>query len=433
MAALEIEATYRFFDNPRVSPEEILRPHICATHERIRQSPVALLVQDTTEIDLTRPSQQVEGAGPLSSNTRFGTLYHPLMAFNDQGLPLGTVWSKNWVREEIAEKRTSAEKRERIRKLPIDDKESVRWVEGVRAALATAKKCPETQCICIADSEADIYELFLEPRRINDSNNLEILVRAARQRSLNDGGSVLEAVRATDCLYTRQLNVSRRLLKIRVKDRKRNQPREARLAEVQIRAKTVTLHPSNRPGPTLPPVTLNAVLVEEVHAPEAEIPLQWLLMTSLPIDTPEQVKLVVQYYTTRWQIEVYFKTLKTGCRVEQRYFERMDRWLNCLAVYSITAWEILYLCHLSRECPDLSCEVVFEPEQWKSVYIAIHRTDPPKEPPTLNEIIRLIASLGGYIPRTTTQPGPQTLWIGLQRLHDLTIAWNAFGPGSRFE
>ena len=133
----EMEAAYRFFDNPRVSPEAILAPHLSATHERIRQTPVALLVQDTTEIDLTRPEQQVKDAGPLDGHERMGAFYHPLIAFDDQGLALGTVWNKAWAREKIHKQRTPAAKREHIRMLPIEQKESVRWLEGLRAALLT--------------------------------------------------------------------------------------------------------------------------------------------------------------------------------------------------------------------------------------------------------------------------------------------------------
>ena len=158
------------------------------------------------------------------------------------------------------------------------------------------------------------------------------------------------------------------------------------------------------------------------------IQIQWLLITTLPIDDVDQVKSIVYYYTIRWQIEVYFRTLKSGCRVEARYFERSSRLLNCLAVYSIVAWKILYLCRLSRECPELDCEVVFEPSEWKSVYMAVRREEPPATPPSLNAIVRMIASLGGYVIRKKTQPGTQTLWIGLQRLHDLSTAWNTFGP-----
>lgn len=430
----EIEAAYRFFDNDRVTPEAIMAPHVSGTQERIRQTRVTLLVQDTTEIDLTRPERQVVGAGPLDNNKRMGTLFHPLMAFDDQGLALGTVWSKTWVREEVEEpeeKPSAAEKRKQRRQLPIEEKESFRWLEGFRAALATAKACPQTQCICVADSEADIYELFLEERQVNETGKLEMLVRAGQERSLNHGGGrVLDAVRSTPCLYTCHVDVSKRTLKIKAKKRLRNQPREARLAEVGVRAMTVALRPSDRAGHSLPEVTVNVVLVEEINTPEGQIPVQWLLITTLPIDTVEQVQLIVHYYTIRWQIEIYFRTLKSGCRVEERYFENLDRLLNCLAVYSIVAWKVLALCRLSRECPDLSCEVVFDPSEWKPVYMAIHRSQPPKTPPTLNEVVRMIASLGGYVPRKSTQPGTQTLWIGLQRLQDLALAWDTFGPGA---
>jgi hypothetical protein len=430
----DTEAAYRFFDNPRVSPAAILAPHISASKERIRQSRVALLVHDTTEIDLTRPEQQVEGAGPLDGNKRMGTFYHPLMAFDDQGLPLGIVWDKTWAREQTEEKPqklSAAEKREQMRKLPIEEKESMRWLEGFRAALATAKACPQTQCVCIADSEADIYELFLEERRVNETRNLELLVRSDQQRSVSDGGgSVLNAVRSTPCLYTCYVDVSKRTLKIKAKKGLRNQPREARLAEVEVRAMSVALHSPHRLGGSLPGVTVNVVLAEEVNTPEGQIPIQWILITTLPIDTVEQVQLIVHYYTVRWQIEVYFRTLKSGCRVEERYFENMDRMLNCLAVYTVVAWKVLFLCRLSQECPDLNCEVVFDPSEWMPLYMAIHRMQPPKTPPTLNEVVRMIASLGGYVMRKSTQPGTQTLWIGLQRLHDLSLAWETFGPGA---
>ena len=132
-----------------------------------------------------------------------------------------------------------------------------------------------------------------------------------------------------------------------------------------------------------------------------------------------------------WQSEVYFRTLKSGCRIESRYFKRLGRLFNCLAVYSIVAWKVLYLCRLSRECPDLDCEVVFAPSEWRSVYMAIRKKTPPTKPPTLNEIVRMIASLGGYVIRKSTRPGTQTLWLGLQRLHDLSTAWEIFGPDSR--
>lgn len=429
----EMEAAYRFFDNPKVSPEKILQPHLEATRKRILQSDVALLVQDTTELDLTRPQQQVEGAGPIECETRRGAFFHPLIAFDAQGLPLGVAWQKSWARDAIETKLTAKEKRARRLKTPIEEKESIRWVEGIRAAREVAEACPRTSCICVADSEADIYEMFSEPRATRNGQ-LHLLVRAGQDRALSGRDEHwLEAVRATPCLYQCSVDVSAREPKIKGDTRKRRQRRDARIAEVEVRATTLTLRPPPRPDRKLPEVTVNVVLVEETNPPEGETPIQWLLVTSLPIAEGEQVRQIVSYYGIRWPIEIYFRILKSGCRIESRQFEKLDRLLNCLAVYSIVAWKIMYLCRLGRECPDLDCEVIFEPSEWKSVFVTVRDAEPPSKAPPLNEIIRMIAMLGGYVNRTSTEPGPQTLWLGLQRVHDLSTGWEAFGPEqSRF-
>lgn len=427
----EMEAAYRFFDNGKVSPGAIVEPHVAATLRRIRQVGVALFVQDTTELELTRPRQQVVGAGPLECESRQGLYYHPLIAFDAHGLALGTVWSKTWGRDEIATNVSASNKENRRRATPIEEKESIRWLEGIRAARQVAEACPYTECVCVADSEADIYEMFAEPRTIGQGAELHLLIRGCQDRALSGSDEhqhILEAVRATNCLRRGTVDVSGREPKTKVETRKRSMKRRARVAEVETRATTVTLRPPWRPDRKLPEVRVNVVLVEEPHPPAGKTPIQWLLITTLPIQNVEQVTLIVQYYCIRWQIEIYFRTLKSGCRVESRYFQRVGRLLNCLAVYSVVAWQVLYLCRLSRECPDLDCEVVFEPHEWKSVYMAVRKKEPPETPPNLNEIVRMVASLGGYVIRKKTQPGTQTLWIGLQRLHDFSTAWATFGP-----
>ncbi len=426
-ARAEMEGAYRFFDNDKVSPEKILQPHIDATRERISQCDLVLLVQDTTELDLTRPKQQVQGAGPMDSEVRRGAFFHPLMAFDSAGLPLGTVWQKNWAREEIETTLTKSQRAQKRKQTPIEEKESVRWVEGIRAAREVAEACPQTVCVCVADSESDIYELFSEPRSTKQGE-VHLLVRACQSRSTTDESNWLEEARSTPCLYEYSVNVSTRTAKIATTTAKREKSRDARIAEVEVRATTVTLRPPYRHDRKLPEVTVNVVLVEETDPPEGCVPIQWLLVTTLPIDDLEQINSIVESYCIRWQIEIYFRTIKSGCRVEERQFETLERLMNCVAVYSIIAWRIMYLCRLGRECPDLDCEVVFEPSEWKSVYTTIKRKDPPATPPRLNEIIRMIASLGGYVNRKSTEPGPKTLWVGLQRVHDLSTAWETFGP-----
>mgnify|MGYP006358688991 FL=1 len=105
--------------------------------------------------------------------------------------------------------------------------------------------------------------------------------------------------------------------------------------------------------------------------------------------------------------------------------------LNCLALLSVVAWRLMYICHLGRECPDIDCEVIFEPSEWKSVYAILGKEIPSEGCPSLNEVIRCIARLGGFIDRPNNDPGTQSLWIGLQRAYDLSNAWDTFGPGSK--
>lgn len=428
----EMEAAYRFFANENVTPQRIHAPHYAMTKLRIAQQPVGLLVQDTTELDLTRPHQQVEGAGPMSSNAQFGVFLHAMMAFAPEGIPLGLVWQKTWTRDAIATNVSTAAKQHKRKQTPIEQKESIRWIEGLRAARDVAEQCPDTQCVLVCDSESDIYELFTEPRITEHGRPLELLVRGCQDRATSERGQhMLDRVRATPCLYTAMLDVSSRKAKMAIVTLKRKSDRPARTAEVEVRASQITLHAPDRTGRTLPSVTLNVVLAEETAPPEGQVPIQWMLITTLPIDSEEEVRLVVDSYCIRWSIEIYFRTLKSGCRIEERQFEFLSREFNALAVYMLVAWRVLLLCRMGRSCPDLDCEVVFESSEWQSVYVIVKKRDPPAVAPRLNEMIRMIASLGGYVPRSHTEPGTQTLWIGLQRMHDFANCYDSFGPPSR--
>lgn len=428
----ETDAAYRLFAHREANPAKILSQHFVNTRERIRKLPVSLLVQDTTEVELTRPKQQVAGAGPMSSDSQFGAFLHPLLAFDPRGIPLGTVWEKHWTRSEIVTDLTAGEKRKRRQDTPIEDKESIRWMEGLRVAREVAEESPDTQCILICDSESDIYEFFAEPRHTSHGRSLEVLVRGCQPRATTTKGvSVLDAVRAGPCRYTATIQVKAHTPKTDVETRKRRTERTPRTAQVEVRACSVMLRPPPRPDRQLPPVAVNVILVEEVSPPAGEEPIQWILLTTLATDTDEQIRAAVDYYCGRWGIEVYFKTLKSGCRIEERQFEFLDRELNAIAVYMIVAWRVMALCRLGRECPDLNCEALFETSEWKAVYLIVEKKPLPKKPPTLNQLIRMIALLGGYVPRKSTEPGTQTLWIGMQRMHDLAHCYDTFGPSAR--
>ena len=218
-----------------------------------------------------------------------------------------------------------------------------------------------------------------------------------------------------------------------VNTRGRRQPREGREATLEVRAASVRLRPPPRPDRKLAAVTVNVVLVRETNTPAGEEPVEWVLLTTLPIDTIERVRAVVEYYCARWNIEILFRTLKSGCRIEERRFEHVDRVERALGLYLIAAWRTLFVARLGRECPDMDCQAVFEPSEWKAVWTATKRKRPPKKRPRLQEIVTLIAQLGGYVPRKDSEPGTQTLWIGMQRMYDLAMAWDAFGPESKIK
>jgi hypothetical protein len=421
----EMQAAYRFFDNEKVTFDKVLAPHIARTWERMAEQKVALLVQDTSEIDLTRPEQEVAGVGTLDGS-RSGFLLHELHAFTPEGTPLGTVWAEILNRTDGV-RHASARSRHERQQAPIEEKESMRWLTGLRQAREVAQRLPAVQCVCVADSEADIYEWFAEPR---GERPVHWLVRACQDRALqNDTPHHLRAeVLTMPALYKVALVIRGRRAKTAAEDRSRRQNRQTRRANVEVRAAQVTLRPPYRPDRKLPPVTVNVVLVREPNPPPGEIAVEWILVTTLAIDALEQVRTVVEYYCVRWCIEVLFRTLKSGCRIERRRFEHIERVLPCLALYLIVAWRTLFVCRLGQACPELNCEAIFEPSEWQAVYVAVHRTKAPKKPPRLREMIHLIASLGGYVERPKSEPGPQTVWIGLQRMYDLAWAWDTFGP-----
>jgi hypothetical protein len=425
----EMAAAYRFFDNPKTNFDAILAPHIEKTLERIAAQHTVLAVQDTTEIDLTRPEQQVKGAGPLDKGARKGLLLHPLHAFTPDGTPLGTLGATCWTREPSKLPSTRS-----IRAAtPIEQKESFRWVQAQRMAGEAAKRCPGTRLVSIGDSEADIYELLVEPAGVN------WIVRSCYDRVVIESSDKVpentvylrERLLEQPVAYSEQIPVRGRKIPYSCDQRARRQPRTSRQAMVEVRAATLTLRPPRRHDRDLPPVTINAVLVSELDAPEGDIPIEWLLLTSLPVDDMEQIHTVVDYYSVRWMIEMLFRVLKSGCKIEKRRLENIERVYPCLAVYLIIAWRTLYVCRLARSCPDIECEVIFEPAEWKSVWKVVKQADPPSQPPTLAEFIPLLARLGGYVAKKNSPPGPQTIWIGLQRACDFAICWKMFGPEAK--
>ncbi len=172
---------------------------------------------------------------------------------------------------------------------------------------------------------------------------------------------------------------------------------------------------------------MNAVLATEPNPPKGEKPVEWLLLTSLPLSKTEEILNIIKWYSCRWQVEIFFKVLKSGRKIEELQLEKPDRLKPCLALYMIIAWRILFITTISRHEPDLPCDMLFDDFEWKAVWVMFHQKPPPKVAPGLEKLVKIIASFGGYTNRKSDRPpGPQMIWLGLQRMRDFALAWKAF-------
>jgi len=302
----------------------------------------------------------------------------------------------------------------------VDEKESPHWIESYQASCAAQGQLPDTLVVNLADAEGDIYELFAEAASYAPDTRAQWIVRAAQDRRVMSASSTDTATKLWDAL-----GQAPALGDLEVEVSKRP-GRAARRAIVTLRSATVHLIAPHRPGYKLPELTINVVLAREDTPPPAVEPLEWLLTTSLPVDSFERASTVVAWYSVRWCIETYFLVLKHGCQISKLQLETEDRQLPCLALYMIIAWRVLFATMLGRACPDMDCEAVFDRAEWQAAYIVARRCPPPTTPPRLGKMVILVATLGGYLNRKNDgHPGPKTVWIGLQRVHEFTIALQA--------
>ena len=349
--------------------------------------------------------------GPGANGGPQGIIMHDTMAFTVEGLPLGLVDIQVWAR--APEHQGKKHKRH---SLPIEQKESFKWLRSFQAAARLGSQCRETTVVSVGDREADIYELFA--LALSRPDHPKLLVRAESDRLVADGQEHLwQSVQSQPVAATQILSVPR------------NNKGPARTATLEIRFAPVLLRPPQTKK-KLGALQLWAVLTNEIDAPEGVEPLQWMLLTTVAVNNPVQALEKLHWYTKRWGIEVYHRTIKSGCRVEERQLRSVERLENSLAIDLVVAWRILHMTMLGREAPELDCSVIFQEHEWKALHCYVHRTrTPPHQPPTLGQVIRQVAKLGGFLGRKGDgDPGTQNLWRGLLRLDAVASSWLAFGP-----
>jgi hypothetical protein len=402
------KAAYRFLDHEHTTMDTLLQPHYRATQARLRGERVVLAVQDTSSLNYTAHAA-TEGLGPIGSTAAGpqGLQLHSTLAFSVQGTPLGFIDVQCWARDpdEFGKKA----KRHRV---PIEDKESYKWLKSFTATAAAQASCPRTMLVSVGDREADIYELFEHAAAHPEGPRL--LVRAEHNRKLQD-----EQLRLWQTMQARSVDAVQ-LLQV-----PRQGSRAARQARMDIRYAAISLvAPAGHKGPAL---AVWAVLAQEQDAPAGVKPLEWMLLTTVEVSSVEQACDRLMWYSRRWGIEVLHRTLKSGCRIEQRQLGQAVRLEACLAIDLVVAWRIYHLCKLGRDDPQAPCTVYFEEAEWKALKVFMTKKPAaPNQVPTLREMIRSVATLGGFLGRKGDgEPGTQTLWLGLQRLDDIVAMWLA--------
>jgi hypothetical protein len=399
------KAAYRALGSEEIVAEEIRLAHARATVERARGCKRALVSQDTMVASFpTLPG--TEGLGPVGKDGTRGLFVHSGMMLTPEGLPLGILHQQVWARAEEERKRHTRRQR------PIEEKESFRWLEMVDAVESLLPQ--DLEVWISGDREADIFELFAMPRRAG----LHLVVRAEHNRKVEseEGQYLRQAVENAPVLGWMEVSVPR------------SRKRKERTAKLHVQTCTLKLLPPRNhvDRGDLSPVPVSVVRVREVETtPEGEEPVEWMIITTLPVYSLGRAVEVVEAYAQRWKIERYHYVLKSGCGIEKLQLESADRIERALSIYNVVAWRLLYMTYVARVAPELPCTAVLEDDEWKALFVVgSKRARPlPDQPPSVREAVRMVATLGGFLGRKGDgEPGTQAIWTGFRRLMDFTLA-----------
>jgi len=363
-----------------------------------------LLVHDSTTFSFGGESER-EGLGRVNDGGQ-GMLGHFCLAVSPERVPLGVLGLKTWVR-----RGATKDRRHKNKKPPT--RESIRWGE---LALGVAEELGDScNAIHVMDSEADSYELFAQMDRAGQT----FVIRAAQNRAVvgEEGPRLSDALAAAVHRFDREVPLAPRKAKEAASRSKRNLPRKARLAKLEVRTKRIELRrPPNAPARTGPAtLALNFVHVVEVAPPAGQKPVDWLLITNARINTKAAVAAVIDAYRARWVIEDFFKALKTGCAFEKAQLESRDALERYLAMLLPVAWQLLLLRSIATDAPDDPATNVLTAAQLTALRVLSDKKLPKRL--TVSDAQLAIAALGGHI-RHNGRPGWQVLGRGMRRLVD---------------
>jgi hypothetical protein len=397
------KAVSSILHHEKTTQQDLLSGHIRATQLRGCQEETLLIASDTTVMDFTT-HQATTGLGPISDKEyQRGFLVHSALALTQQGVPLGLLSQMSWARDPHQE--GSAKER---RKRASTDKESAKWLQTLRAV---EKVLPPTQkAVMIQDREADVFAFFSAPRR----EGLDLLLRATQPRRLDTRGqtgptTLFAAVAQALVVAVKTIHIPP------------GPKRVERDACLRVRVATVWIRPGmNGPDPSGAAIRLSVVRGSEENPPEGvKDPLEWVLLTTLSVESAEDALRILEYYTFRWRIERFHFVLKSGCGFERLQLDRLDTLEKALSLYSIVAWRLLYLTYLVRHAPDTpyaEAISVFEKDVLQ-LYTG-------KLVKTVQDVVLGVARLAGFVRvPSAPNPGVKTLWQGFRKLQDMTAGF----------
>ncbi len=409
----QTKGMYRFLSNKKVNEKRILSCFLKSwIEEQMTRHSVILAIQDTTEIDLTGKRSE-DQLGCLMFERQKGFFLHNTLLCSNEGIPQVVFHQHYWGRNP-----DSLSKKKERKHLPIQEKESGRWIEGVERVNQFFKPFNETIVINICDREGDIYELLeCAPKQ----DNSHYIVRSCNNRRIKDETEKLwEQVKKEPIRGSYNLEV------------KNHKTLEKRIAIIDVKwLNNIALLPPYRKNQKhLPSINVNMVYVEEINAPDGIEPINWKLVTSFEIEDLYSALKIVTYYSYRWRIETFHYILKQGCKVEQLQLEQEHNLKNAISLYSAIACKLLTMMYLSREEPTANISSIgFNSKQYlllcnyleTNYHFKINQQT--KEIHTVENFILIVSMLGGYLKHNKPYPGIKVLWRGMK---ELTTILNCF-------
>jgi len=393
----------RFLTNEAVGIEEMVshRAMFVAAAAKGRH---VLAIQDTSEINYQAQKDRKRRLGTVGNGSDVGLFVHPVLAVDaHSGECLGPIDVQVW--------RRTKSKAANYKALPIEEKESYRWVAG--GAQAKAVLSEAAMVTLIDDREADIYEKW---DRLPDAS-MHLLTRASRDRALADGGRLFASLAAFPEAHRFTLDVQERPDK-----------RVARQAVMAVRFGRLRLRRptscSDRNASA--EIELSAIEVRELNPPPGQKQILWRLLTTHTVETVEQALTVIGWYRQRWHIEQLFRTLKRqGLRVEESVIEdgeALERLVTIALIVATTTMQLVLALAVAGQGPPASR--VFTQEQievlralQKKLNGRTRKQQNPFAQNTLPWAAWTIARLGGWTGYASDHSnGPITMRDGIERL-----------------